>query len=71
MEKKPFQVGDKVTYTKTQEKGIVSQVNLLTCHVVYNCGEDWENYAYYTGIMTKNEDLIHGWKNTINNAENS
>lgn len=63
-----FQVGDKVTYTKTGEKGIVSQVNLITCHVVYNCDDDWENYAYYTGQMTKNEDLIKGWDKTENNA---
>lgn len=63
-----FQVGDKVTYTKTGEKGIVSQVNLITCHVVYNCNDDWENYAYYTGKMTKNEDLIQGWDKNENNA---
>lgn len=63
-----FQIGDKVTYTKTGEKGIVSQVNLITCHVVYNCDDDWENYAYYTSMMTKNEDLIKGWDKTENNA---
>lgn len=62
MEEQKFQVGDKVTYTKTGEKGIISQVNVLTCHVVYNCGDDWDNYAYYTSVMTKTSDLIHGWE---------
>ena len=68
MEDMKFQVGDKVTYKKTGEKGIVSQVNVLTCHVVYNCEDDWENYAYYTGQMTNNKDLIHGWEKLETNA---
>ena len=57
-----FNIGDKVVYVKTNEKGIVKQVNQDTCHVVYNCNNDWDNYAYYTGQLTKKEDLTHNWE---------
>lgn len=64
-----FNIGDKVIYTKTGEKGMVKQVDAYTCHVVYHCDDDWENYAYYTSMMTKKSDLIHGWDKTQQDAK--
>lgn len=64
-------VGDKVHYQpkwmdKTAENGILKEFPSHTpnrVRVVYNCGDDWENYQNYTSILTRVEDLKYGWYN--------
>jgi hypothetical protein len=59
-----FNVGDKVTFkTKWKtEKGIVKSLSDDDhVFVVYNCNDDWENYADYTGARTRIIDLVLGW----------
>lgn len=68
---KEFAPGDKVCYQpehwKEQgkfENGIVKE--FINDHnevrVVYNCGDDWNNYHRYTGALTHIRDLKRGWK---------
>lgn len=57
--------GDKVTYVTEykQERGIVKSVSDSDhVFVVYNCGNDWENYKNYTAARTRIVDLVKGWK---------
>lgn len=73
---KTLQVGDKVHYQPAHygedqfENGIVKEVpgedNYCpegSARVVYNCGQDWENYQNYTSALTNGRDLKRGWGN--------
>ena len=55
--------GDKVQYEPHKERGIVKSVHPYTeaVWVVFNCGEDWDNYEIYTGQLTLCKDLTKGW----------
>lgn len=66
-----LKVGSKVYYQPSHypedkwENGIVKEIPTHTkssVRVVYNCGEDWENYQNYTSAMTDLRDLKLGWK---------
>jgi len=67
-------VGDEVHYAPGHleaveyENGIVKEVPDQTSditkdkvRVVYNCGDDWENYREYTAALTDVKDLRRGW----------
>ena len=42
--------------------GIVKSVNGSgDPFIVYNCGDDWENFANYTANLTYPDDVIQGW----------
>ena len=60
---RPIQAGDKVYYDRngTKENGIVKLVMTNNVFVVYRCGEDWENYRNYTGVLTPLNYLKKGW----------
>lgn len=46
-----------------KEKGIVKSVSDDEhAFVVYNCGENWDDYENYTAARTKISDLEEGWK---------
>jgi hypothetical protein len=54
------------------EFGIVKSINemdLTSLFVVFNCGEDWENYWDYTGQSTKKENLFDGWSGIHKDAD--
>lgn len=53
--------GDKVLYNKL-EKGIIKTIDGDSIFVVYNCGEDWNNYKNYTGAKTPKNKLTLGWE---------
>ena len=56
--------GDKVIYIPTGQKGMVKSVphcGASHCFVVFNCGNDWQNYANYTGVNTPKDQLKKGW----------
>jgi hypothetical protein len=57
-----IQIGDKVMY-KGKEKEIVKSFNESGVYVVFNCGEDWDNFLNYTAAFCKIEDLKKGWSN--------
>ncbi len=65
-----FKVGDRVHYQQEfagdhWENGIVKEIPEHTpdaIRVVYNCGDDWENYQNYTSALTNLTDLKRGWK---------
>ena len=64
--------GTKVHYTTGSGKicnGIIKswvEAKILTeVFVVYNCGNDWDNYHKYTGVRTKINELKPGWKKKI------
>lgn len=40
-----------------QEKGRIKSWNDKWIFVVYKCGEDWDNFADYTGAATDPKDL--------------
>lgn len=60
-----FKPGDKVTFNPPgarkgeREKGIVKRVHPIAdaIWVVFNCGEDWDNFANYTAQLVKIQDL--------------
>lgn len=61
-----IKAGMRVQYTSphgTIENGIVKSVNEsgTAAFVVYNCGNDWDNYQNYTGQHTNINDLSIGW----------
>ena len=57
-----FKSGDKVLY-KGEERGIVKSVkDNEFVWVTYKCGDDWDNYPKYTGILTSISDLTAGWE---------
>lgn len=59
-----YSVGDKVHYDNGHgkiENGIVKSVQVGSAFVVYNCADDWDNYAEYTGCRTHFEHLHPGW----------
>lgn len=57
-----FKSGDKVLY-KGEERGIVKSVkDNEFVWVSYKCGDDWNNYPKYTGILTPISDLTAGWE---------
>ena len=64
MKEMQLQVGDKVTYkTKyKKERGIVKSISPCLFFAVYNCNQDWENYANYTAQGTRPQDLVKGWE---------
>lgn len=67
-----FKPGDKVTFNPPgarkgeREKGIVKAVHprAEAIWVVFNCGEDWDNYKNYTAALVRIQDLEAGWKIT-------
>ena len=54
-----FSPGEQVVYIPNGEKGVVKTLcdDGQTAWVVYNCGDNWENYANYTGAKTAFTDL--------------
>ena len=65
VEKVVFAIGDKVTYTdkfSKTTKGIVKALDSNKVFVVFNCGEDWDNYQEYTSEACKTSDLKLGWE---------
>lgn len=68
-----LKAGDKVCYVNPYNKnewenGIVKSLNDGTdeqynVYVVYNCGDDWDNYMNYRGARTNPMDLEIGWRN--------
>lgn len=65
MQKDEFKIGDKVTYQVPgiSQRGIVKGLsgNFAYIFVVFDCGQDWDNYQNYTGVMTPKAALRHGW----------
>lgn len=65
MNKEDLYVGQSVTYSPghgKKEKGIIKGfASNGNPFVVYNCGEEWDNYRNYTGANTNPRDLIDGW----------
>lgn len=65
-----MKAGDKVHYQPKyfgddSENGVIKSINKYVptlAFVVYNCGDDWENYIDYTGASTRITDLKPGWK---------
>lgn len=57
--------GTKVHYAPKHradiENGIVKDVTEAGVFVVYNCGDDWDNYENYTAALTNPKDLQLGW----------
>lgn len=61
VEKEEIAIGDKVTYEKTNEKGVVVFVNGDNIHVVFNCNNNWSNFKDYTAAMCHKKHLVKGW----------
>jgi len=65
MKKNKIKRGMKVTYVTPHriETGIVKRIceNEDSAFVVYNCGENWNEYQDYTAAKTKLENLKKGW----------
>lgn len=65
-----FAVGDKVTYIYRasgfdSEKGIIKEIiDNNFCFIVFNCGNDWDNYKEYTGEHCHLKSLRKGWEIT-------
>lgn len=66
------QIGDLVHYTPYEgcndsemKNGRIKSLGEIPRHVfvVYNCNDDWENYANYTAALTPIEKLKSGWTN--------
>jgi len=67
-----FHVGQRVRYigppaNHLGQRGIVKSISPETdlqsgYFVVYNCNEEWENYARYTSALTEPRYLIAGWE---------
>jgi len=63
-------IGQLVTYTShyqgSKEKGIISNFSKFPdkLFVVYNCGENWEDYKNYTGSLTSITSLTSNWEQT-------
>lgn len=53
-------VGDKVLYLN-RDKGIIKQIDQSKVWVVFNCGNDWDNYQNYTAALCNIRDLSSGW----------
>lgn len=58
-----YKKGDKVLYNN-KEKGIVrhTQTERGDVFVVFNCGEDWDNFENYTASNTPTGLLTKGWE---------
>ncbi len=59
-----MKTGDKVTYTPTNEIGIVKSLTTgpgMGVYVVFNCGDDWDNYQNYTAALCDPSNLKTGW----------
>lgn len=72
MTEQTFQPGQKVTYTRTGERGIVkavSESNPGLIFVVFACGQDWANYHKYTGAACKASSLSTGWDEAKKKSE--
>lgn len=55
MNKEDLEIGMKVLYMPTKQKGIVKSFcdnSKYHCFVVYNCADDRENYQNYTAERT-------------------
>lgn len=66
-----LKVGQKVRYQPDYygpdrwENGIIKEIpegSKASVRVVYNCGNDWENYTKYTSALTNIADLKLGWR---------
>ena len=65
-----FKSGQQVTYITGQTNDI-QQIGIIKsmcddgvhAFVVYNCGDDWDNFANYTGARTRISDLVNFWTN--------
>lgn len=68
-----LKLGDKVIYGNRKGRGIVKSVHPFTeaVWVVFNCGEDWENYQNYTAQLTFCSDLTKGWSDENVTNQNS
>jgi len=64
-----MQPGTKVTYIPTLEKGIVKDSSETSIYVVFNCGEEWDNYENYTAASCREEDLIEGWELSVDHYQ--
>ena len=54
--------GDKVTYTPTNEIGILKSLQREEfAFVVFKCGDDWSNYQNYTAARCMVDELKPGW----------
>lgn len=63
--------GDKVTYIPTGEWGIIKDFTAgpgMGLYVVFNCGEDWENYKDYTAALCQEKHIKLGWVNDNQDA---
>lgn len=63
-ELRSFIEGDKVHYEGMHgnENGIIKSIQPDNqAFVVYRCGQDWENYRNYTGVLTPLKNLKLGW----------
>lgn len=66
--KPPFTVGQFVHYTNSA--GRIDNGRVKTLHpdrkdavwVVYNCGENWDMWMNYTGVLSDISNLSPGWK---------
>lgn len=69
MDTQVFKIGEKVHYIRDNcknpaeyENGIVKEIQSRTnTRVVYNCGDDWDNFNNYTSALTSNRNLRKGW----------
>lgn len=67
-----LRIGDKVHYQPKHykeadkwENGIIKEIqeeNLDGVWVVYNCGDNWNNYKDYTSALTNLRDLKLHWR---------
>lgn len=57
------QVAGTISEKKKYENGIVKEiVSANYVRVVYNCGNDWDNFSNYTAARTSVRDLFYGWR---------
>ena len=66
MENTGMKIGDKVAYIKLDgswENGIIKSIGSYnTVFVVFNCGDEWDNYKDYTAAGCDKSQLVEGWR---------
>jgi len=81
---KAVEVGTRVHYQPKHygkdkwENGIIKEIpkhatesQMHSVRVVYNCGDDWDNYMNYTSALTHKRDLFLVWKEVDESAQDT
>jgi len=50
-----------VPFVGQKQNGRIKSISGSHAYVVYKCGDDWDNYQNYTGILTPLVQLKEGW----------